>query len=85
MAKAKLTWAQRAKKSTTDVSKRRTWASKCKQYFVVEVIFTVGPKDLPATYYAVHDNRVLSRHKTQKAAAAACESHLAANPQQPST
>ena len=64
----------RAKRDETELSKRRTWESKCRRYKVQECVgkFT----DMGTYFYALTGPTLISRHRKKGAAERACEKHL---------
>lgn len=77
-----LVWPKRAKCDRTAIAERRTWQSQCGRYRVEEHVYPNG--EWPTGYLAIRIGRIsgrwaiefptiISRHKLQAAAFAACE------------
>ena len=67
-----LEW-MRAKKDETELSKRRTWESRCRQYKVQECAGKFA--EMGTVVYAIANDgpRIISRHIRRSAAEKACE------------
>ena len=78
-----ISWKQRAQKSETAFSRRRTWSSRCGTYQVVEAKSKLGG---PTVFYAMRgrqellsrrrpDGSRLEQFRTRRAAERVCEAH----------
>ena len=72
-AKEKLDWL-RAKRDDTELSKRRTFESRCRRYKVQEC--TGKFTGMGVTVYAVTGTTLISKHKKIGPAKAACQKHF---------
>jgi hypothetical protein len=70
-----LEW-KRAKKDETEISHRRRWFSRCGHYEVNESTSKYELKDNGkplVVYYAIHNQRLISRHRMKHKAEESCE------------
>lgn len=72
-----LSW-MRAKRDETICARRRTWESRCHDYLVIE---SVGKfSEMGTTYYALHNDEIIGRHRKRVLAERTCEARMAKQP-----
>ena len=71
---AKLVWFSTARREETAAGLKKLWRTKCDQYQVTT--FPSGRADFSAWVRDGDFFRLLSRHRTQSAAGAACTNHF---------